>query len=87
MNGVSSCRRAAELLSQSLDEPLDLADRTQLRLHLFICRGCRHVEHQFEGIRALSARLFDGVLDDTPPATGIVPTPHGSPDGTGGTGT
>ena len=64
MTSIHSCRRVAELLSRSLDEPLDLADRTQLRLHLFLCRNCRHVERQLDGIRALSSTLFSGALDE-----------------------
>ena len=71
MTANHSCRRVAELLSQSLDEPLDLGERTQLRLHLFLCRSCRHVERQLDGIRSLSANLFSGAFDDPdPPADG-----------------
>jgi hypothetical protein len=66
MSPPQSCRRAAELLSQSLDEPLDLAARSQLRLHLFLCRSCRHVENQFAGIRDLASNLFGGALDEDP---------------------
>lgn len=77
MSALVSCRRAAELLSQGQDEPLDLNARTQLKLHLFLCRSCRHVERQLEGIRALSAGLFRGALDDEP---GAPPPGHRAPD-------
>lgn len=50
-----SCRRVNELLSRRLDEPLGKAEQLQLRLHLLVCRGCRHVDEQFAKLRELSA--------------------------------
>jgi hypothetical protein len=58
MTPEHSCRRAAELLSQALDEPLSTGERLQLRLHLFLCRSCRHVDDQFSELRGLSSQLF-----------------------------
>ncbi len=37
MNWMHSCRQAAELLSQRLDEPLGLLDTIRLRVHLSMC--------------------------------------------------
>jgi len=63
MNGRHSCRRVAELLSQRLDEPLGRFDTILLRLHLAICRNCQHVEKQLEGVKSLTAALFEGDAD------------------------
>lgn len=58
MNWLHSCKRVAELLSQSLDEPLGMLDRLRLRMHLSMCDNCRRVERQLNGLHALSAQLF-----------------------------
>jgi Putative zinc-finger len=58
MNLMYSCRRVAELISQSLDEPLGLIDRLRLRMHLKRCSNCGQVERQLSGIKGLSAELF-----------------------------
>lgn len=72
MNWLHSCERVAELLSQSLDEPLGLLDRLRLRMHLSMCSNCRRVEQQLDSLHALSAELFSGDLgpaeaDQKPP--------------------
>lgn len=54
-----SCRRAAELLSQKLDESLGLLDTIRLRVHLAICRNCRHVQDQLAGVKSLTGALFE----------------------------
>lgn len=36
-----SCKEAASLVSQSLDERLPLWKRLQLHVHLWLCRMCR----------------------------------------------
>lgn len=51
-----SCKHATELLSQGLDRPLSLAERLRLRLHLFICVGCRTTREQFRFLRKALAR-------------------------------
>jgi len=58
MNLSYSCKRVAELLSLSLDEPLGLFDRLRLRVHLSMCGNCSNVERQLLGVKALSADLF-----------------------------
>ena len=76
MSRLHSCREVARLLSQSLDEPLRISDRLQLRLHLFLCRNCRHVKSQFAEIQELSSKMLrDGLnlFDDGVDRIG----PHG----------
>jgi len=61
MNILHSCKRAAELLSQSLDEPLDVVDSLRLRMHLSMCGNCRNVEEQLHMIHKVGAGM--GTLD------------------------
>ncbi|NCN70432.1 MAG: zf-HC2 domain-containing protein [Rhodoferax sp.] len=61
MNFLHSCKRAAELISQSLDEPLDVVDSLRLRMHLSMCGNCRNVEEQFSLIHKLGDQI--GTLD------------------------
>ncbi|MHC5113905.1 MAG: zf-HC2 domain-containing protein [Planctomycetota bacterium] len=51
MNEHRACRRASELISQSLDRPLDRAERRSLFWHLLLCRSCRAFRKHVEGIR------------------------------------
>lgn len=61
-----SCAKAAELLSQALDEPLGLVDQLRLKYHLAICGNCSNVDDQFKQLSGLMSRpeVFDGT--DTP---------------------
>lgn len=61
MNIFHSCERAAELMSQALDEPLALADQMRLRIHLKMCGSCQVVEQQMHALRALTPQL--GMLE------------------------
>jgi hypothetical protein len=60
---LHSCREAARLLSQAMDEPLSRLDRLQLRLHLFVCLSCRHVDHQARELRAMTGKLLKEGFD------------------------
>lgn len=57
MNLLYSCRKVSELLSQAMDEPLDLTDRIRLQVHLAMCSSCRNVEQQMDALRGLGADL------------------------------
>lgn len=61
MTLLHSCQKAAELLSQALDEPLDMVDKLRLRIHLSMCGNCRNVEEQFNLMHKMGAQL--GTLD------------------------
>jgi hypothetical protein len=41
-----SCSESARLITRQLDEPLPLADRLALRLHLMACKACPRFERQ-----------------------------------------
>lgn len=63
MNIFHSCERAAELMSQALDEPLDLADQMRLRIHLKMCGNCQEVERQMATLHDLVPQLGTLNLD------------------------
>jgi hypothetical protein len=48
---VLSCKRASELVSQSLDRRLGLVERCRLYLHLRACQGCRRFRSQMNFLR------------------------------------
>lgn len=41
-----TCQQASELVSQSLDHPLNLKNRFKLKLHLMICSACHRFNRQ-----------------------------------------
>jgi len=63
MDLMHSCRRVAELTSQSHDEPLGLLDRLRLRLHLSMCGNCRTVEQQLGAVSRLALELFEEAVE------------------------
>lgn len=46
-----SCREASRLISDSQDRSLSAYERVSLRLHLFLCRNCRHFAGQLKVMR------------------------------------
>lgn len=64
-----SCREAARLLSESLEEPLPFRRRLSLRFHVMMCRLCRRYGGQ---IRLLDRvfRKHGEIEDDTTDAAG-----------------
>lgn len=49
-----SCKRATEMMSRALEEPLSVEEEQALKVHNFICEFCRQFERQIA--------LFRGVL-------------------------
>jgi hypothetical protein len=57
-----SCKKAARLLSESLDHKLSLWQRISLRIHLAICGLCRHFHkdmHRFDAALQKYAQQID----------------------------
>jgi predicted anti-sigma-YlaC factor YlaD len=52
------CEESSRLLSAELDRPLRPAERIALRMHLFVCRACRHARGAFARIQDV-LRLMD----------------------------
>ncbi|HWT55305.1 MAG TPA: zf-HC2 domain-containing protein [Rhodocyclaceae bacterium] len=52
-----SCRRASELMSLQMEQPLALRQRMSLRTHLLICSGCRRAQRQMRFLRIVARQL------------------------------
>jgi hypothetical protein len=50
------CREATALMSLKQDKALSLRQKTALRIHLMLCRDCRHCDHQFDLLHHIAAR-------------------------------
>lgn len=46
-----SCKKATELISKRMDEPLSFKEEVSLKLHLFICEFCEKFSQQAGLIR------------------------------------
>ena len=51
------CKEVSRLVSQGLDRELALSERAALRLHFFICEGCRNFNHQMHFLRRAMREL------------------------------
>jgi hypothetical protein len=54
---MMNCKEATQLMSQRQERKLSLVERLGLKLHLFICKGCRATEQHFAFLRAAARRL------------------------------
>jgi hypothetical protein len=71
---MTSCEKAAELVSRSLDGPLGWRERLALVFHLVVCAMCRRFRAQFHVIER--AGRIAGSGDD--PLTGEGPVLSGA---------
>ena len=60
------CRRAAELIGESLDTPLSFLQRYALGVHTLFCGPCRRFRDQ---LKRMDSACQQGVSNDSP-ATG-----------------
>lgn len=56
-----SCKESTQLISESLDRPLNWREQLALKFHLMICVGCRRFGRQQKLIRRAL-----GLMRDTP---------------------
>jgi hypothetical protein len=54
-----TCKEVSMLVSHSLDRRLSLVEWVGLRIHLFLCDGCRHFREQMAIIRRACQRYPD----------------------------
>lgn len=54
-----TCKEASEALSRQHEEPLSFAEKFGLRLHLYICTGCRNFRNNLQLMRAAMQRYLD----------------------------
>ncbi len=53
------CKDVAELISRRHEHPLSTGEKFWLRLHLYICTGCRNFENNMTIMRAALKRYLD----------------------------
>ena len=53
-----SCKQIAELASRAQDENLGLGQHLKIKLHLMVCRGCRHYWQQIAWLRRATQALL-----------------------------
>jgi predicted anti-sigma-YlaC factor YlaD len=52
-----SCRRATELMSLQMEQPLTLGQQIVLRGHLLTCSGCRRAKVQMGLLRQIARQV------------------------------
>ena len=52
-----TCKDASHLISERQERPLGVRERWALRLHLWLCDGCRHFERQLAFMRQALRQL------------------------------
>lgn len=59
-----SCEQASKLSSRAMEEPLGRMERSLLRLHLMMCRGCTNFSRQIKFLRRASQKLPEALEKD-----------------------
>ena len=54
-----NCKQATRLMSEGQDRSLSKLERTALRLHFLICKGCKNYNRHLAFIREAMQRLHD----------------------------
>lgn len=68
MNLMYSCKKVAELLLLSQDEPLSFLQQAKLKMHLLGCSNCQNFDDQLRTIREL---VHDTYLPDDSIVPGV----------------
>jgi hypothetical protein len=67
-----TCKEASHLISEHQERPLGVRERLGLRLHLWMCAGCRRFERQMvllrRALRLLGRRAVEDVAGPELPA-------------------
>jgi hypothetical protein len=59
-----NCKRASQLISQSLDRRLTLGERFALKFHLIICKYCKRFSQQVNTLRIAIRQMVSAVEND-----------------------
>jgi len=54
-----NCKDVSVLISRQHDQPLTIGEKFWLRLHLYICNGCRNFANNMQMMRAAMKRYLD----------------------------
>ena len=61
-----SCKKASQIISQSLERKLTIGERLNLKLHLLVCKYCKYFSQQIHSISvALKLTASNIENDDT----------------------
>lgn len=66
---MMNCEQATQLLSESQERKLGTSERTVLRMHTWMCTGCRNFGGQLGFLRQ-AMKGFAQRHDDLPPSGG-----------------
>lgn len=61
-----TCAQATRMLSESQDRDLGTAERTVLRMHTWICSGCRNFGGQLGFLRQAMRGFAEGTTEQAP---------------------
>ncbi|MES2933018.1 MAG: zf-HC2 domain-containing protein [Pseudomonadota bacterium] len=59
-----SCREAHRLVSEGMDRPLSLVERTRVQMHLMICEACTNFNGQMALLRKAIRHMPPSPQDD-----------------------
>ena len=62
-----TCKQVHQKISENLDRPLSVAERTQLKIHLSMCRSCSNFGTQMRTIRMAMQQMAKGKSSDQDP--------------------
>jgi len=68
-----SCKKAAQLLSESFERKLSLKKVMALKTHLAICKTCVSCSRQIKALQKLFHRYNKAVIELPPPASCCLP--------------
>lgn len=61
---MTSCEKAAQLISESIDIKLSIRKKISLAVHLTICKLCRIYEFQIRFIRSIT-RIYNQKIEES----------------------
>lgn len=68
LSRLKPCCEVVQLMSESMERPLSICDRVELRVHMVVCKWCalylRHIT-QLRSALGLTPVAMDQVLSDT----------------------
>ena len=59
-----SCKKASQIISQSLDRPLTMREHFALKLHLLICKYCKRFSQHMQCLRVAIKKMTHSIEND-----------------------
>ena len=56
-----SCKKASQIISQSLDRPLTMRERFAMKLHLIICKYCKRFSQQVQTLHVAIKTMVSSI--------------------------